>query len=186
VNIQKILSWNKKYSPYYNVGITQGYPPACGQLKARIPGGASPTAGTGHWQKFPSTLNGQIILKGCVVLGIKKATSIMFSKTLISAVGRLSARSALTSRAAPSLVRYAGSFERTKPHLNIGTIGHVDHGKTTLTAAITKCLADKGGAAFLDYSAIDKAPEERARGITISTAHVEYETANRHYSHVDW
>ena len=85
---------------------------------------------------------------------------------------------------APKLVRFAG-FERTKPHLNIGTIGHVDHGKTTLTAAITKCLAEKGGASFLDYSAIDKAPEERARGITISTAHVEYETANRHYSHVD-
>lgn len=76
-------------------------------------------------------------------------------------------------------------FNRDKPHVNIGTIGHVDHGKTTLTAAITKILSKKGGAKFLDYSSIDKAPEEKARGITISSAHVEYETDNRHYSHVD-
>jgi len=76
-------------------------------------------------------------------------------------------------------------FERSKPHCNIGTIGHVDHGKTTLTAAITKVLAETGGAVFQAYDAIDKAPEEKARGITISTAHVEYETANRHYAHVD-
>ncbi|MBR2410934.1 MAG: elongation factor Tu [Clostridia bacterium] len=76
-------------------------------------------------------------------------------------------------------------FERTKPHVNIGTIGHVDHGKTTLTAAITKTLAMKGGAEFMDYANIDKAPEERARGITINTAHVEYETESRHYAHVD-
>lgn len=76
-------------------------------------------------------------------------------------------------------------FERTKPHCNIGTIGHVDHGKTSLTAAITKVLSTKGGATFTDYENIDKAPEERARGITISTAHVEYETENRHYAHVD-
>jgi elongation factor Tu len=76
-------------------------------------------------------------------------------------------------------------FERNKPHCNIGTIGHVDHGKTTLTAAITKVLAETGGATFTDYANIDKAPEERERGITISTAHVEYETANRHYAHVD-
>jgi elongation factor Tu len=76
-------------------------------------------------------------------------------------------------------------FERNKPHCNIGTIGHVDHGKTTLTAAITKVLAAEGGAEFQDYSSIDKAPEERERGITINTAHVEYETTNRHYAHVD-
>jgi elongation factor Tu len=76
-------------------------------------------------------------------------------------------------------------FERTKPHCNIGTIGHVDHGKTSLTAAITKVLAEKGGATFTAYDQIDKAPEEKARGITISTAHVEYETDNRHYAHVD-
>jgi len=76
-------------------------------------------------------------------------------------------------------------FERTKPHCNIGTIGHVDHGKTTLTAAITKVLAETGGATFTAYDAIDKAPEEKARGITISTAHVEYETTKRHYAHVD-
>ena len=77
------------------------------------------------------------------------------------------------------------TFERNKPHVNIGTIGHVDHGKTTLTAAITKVLAEKGMAQFEDYADIDKAPEERERGITINTAHVEYETENRHYAHVD-
>jgi len=76
-------------------------------------------------------------------------------------------------------------FERNKPHCNVGTIGHVDHGKTTLTAAITKVLAEKGGAEFMAYDQIDKAPEERARGITIATAHVEYQTENRHYAHVD-
>ena len=76
-------------------------------------------------------------------------------------------------------------FERTKPHCNIGTIGHVDHGKTTLTAAITKVLAEEGGASFTAYDQIDKAPEEKARGITISTSHVEYETPHRHYAHVD-
>jgi len=76
-------------------------------------------------------------------------------------------------------------FNRDKPHVNIGTIGHVDHGKTTLTAAITKCLAESGGATFMDYNDIDKAPEEKARGITINTSHVEYETENRHYAHVD-
>ena len=73
-------------------------------------------------------------------------------------------------------------YERTKPHVNIGTIGHVDHGKTTLTAAITKVLAEEGKANFLDYASIDKAPEERARGITINTSTVEYETATRHYA----
>lgn len=82
-------------------------------------------------------------------------------------------------------VRGYASFDRSKPHVNVGTIGHVDHGKTTLTAAITKVLSAQGGANFLDYGSIDKAPEERARGITISTAHVEYETKNRHYAHVD-
>jgi elongation factor Tu len=76
-------------------------------------------------------------------------------------------------------------FNRSKPHCNIGTIGHVDHGKTSLTAAITKVLAKTGGATFRDYGSIDAAPEEKARGITIATAHVEYETANRHYAHVD-
>src|SRR5450830_1104401 len=76
-------------------------------------------------------------------------------------------------------------FERTKPHVNVGTIGHVDHGKTTLTAAITACLTKKGWADFTPFDQIDKAPEERERGITIPIAHVEYETANRHYAHVD-
>src|SRR5205085_1559535 len=76
-------------------------------------------------------------------------------------------------------------FERTKPHVNVGTIGHIDHGKTTLTAAITKTLATKGLASFRAYDSIDKAPEEKARGITIAIAHVEYETDKRHYAHVD-
>lgn len=84
-----------------------------------------------------------------------------------------------------AFARNYASFERSKPHVNIGTIGHVDHGKTTLSAAITKRQADKGMASFLDYGSIDKAPEERKRGITISTAHIEYSTDNRHYSHVD-
>src|SRR3954454_22164531 len=76
-------------------------------------------------------------------------------------------------------------FERTKPHVNVGTIGHIDHGKTTLTAAITKVLAEQGGGTAVAFDEIDKAPEERQRGITINPAHVEYETANRHYAHVD-
>src|SRR5471032_1283298 len=78
-----------------------------------------------------------------------------------------------------------GKFERTKPHVNVGTIGHVDHGKTTLTAALTKVMAETYGGTFMAYDQIDKAPEEKARGITISTAHVEYQSANRHYAHVD-
>ena len=76
-------------------------------------------------------------------------------------------------------------FERSKPHVNVGTIGHVDHGKTTLTAALTKVMAETYGGQFMAYDQIDKAPEEKARGITISTAHVEYQSANRHYAHVD-
>ncbi|KAJ3197533.1 translation elongation factor Tu [Irineochytrium annulatum] len=94
---------------------------------------------------------------------------------------------ACTSKA-PLFVHQArnyAAYDRTKPHVNIGTIGHVDHGKTTLTAAITKFLAEKGGGQFRDYASIDKAPEERARGITINSTHVEYETAKRHYAHVD-
>ncbi|VEU20172.1 DEKNAAC100980 [Brettanomyces naardenensis] len=107
----------------------------------------------------------------------------MYARVFANAL-RVARRSAFKSAFTVPAVRFA-SFTRTKPHVNIGTIGHVDHGKTTLTAAITKILAEEGGAQFLDYSSIDKAPEEKARGITISTAHVEYETANRHYSHVD-
>src|SRR5579884_2544885 len=76
-------------------------------------------------------------------------------------------------------------FERTKPHVNVGTIGHIDHGKTTLTAAITKVLSERGGGDFRPFDSIDNAPEERQRGITIAITHVEYETANRHYAHVD-
>ena len=92
--------------------------------------------------------------------------------------------SAAAPAVAGSLRGYA-TFKRDKPHVNIGTIGHVDHGKTTLTAAITKVLSEAGGAKFKGYDEIDNAPEEKARGITISAAHVEYETATRHYSHVD-
>src|ERR1035437_9514314 len=76
-------------------------------------------------------------------------------------------------------------FERTKPHVNVGTIGHVDHGKTTLTAAITKVLSEQGGGDYVPFEKIDNAPEEKERGITINTAHVEYETVSRHYAHVD-
>lgn len=108
---------------------------------------------------------------------------------LISRVStRFLARPSLSGKLrmfATTSMKCAASFDRSKPHLNVGTIGHVDHGKTTLTAAITKVLSARGGADFLDYSSIDKAPEERARGITISTAHVEYQTQKRHYSHVD-
>ena len=95
---------------------------------------------------------------------------------------RLSSRG---SAPAKILSRSMGAWVRTKPHVNIGTIGHVDHGKTTLTAAITKVLADQGQADAVAFGDIDKAPEERARGITINSAHVEYETDARHYAHVD-
>jgi elongation factor Tu len=120
------------------------------------------------------------------------SASVRCQSTLVSTRSNLSTRlaaSAALPRSSSAVSRrgYAEQFARTKPHFNIGTIGHVDHGKTTLTAAITKHLAQKagGGTKFVDYSMIDKAPEERARGITISTAHVEYETANRHYAHID-
>lgn len=103
-------------------------------------------------------------------------------------LSRLSAVTLKSSRFfAPTscFVRHAATFQRTKPHVNVGCLGHVDHGKTTLSAAITKHLAESGGATFLEYASIDKAPEERARGITINSAHLEYETPNRHYAHVD-
>ncbi|CAI4051834.1 translation elongation factor Tu SKDI_15G3330 [Saccharomyces kudriavzevii IFO 1802] len=110
----------------------------------------------------------------------------LLSRTAFRVPGNLLRLSSVAFRTfSQTATASAAAFDRSKPHVNIGTIGHVDHGKTTLTAAITKTLAAKGGANFLDYAAIDKAPEERARGITISTAHVEYETAKRHYSHVD-
>ena len=81
---------------------------------------------------------------------------------------------------------FAAEFSRDKPHVNIGTIGHVDHGKTTLTQAITKVLSEKGWSKSMTYEDIDKAPEEKARKITINTSHIEYETENRHYGHIDW
>ncbi|QIW94993.1 hypothetical protein AMS68_000511 [Peltaster fructicola] len=117
-----------------------------------------------------------------------------FARTLLRTSRALRSQSspvqaALNARGQTQLLNgaraYATAFERTKPHVNIGTIGHVDHGKTSLTAAITKRQAEKGFANYLEYGAIDKAPEERKRGITISTAHIEYQTEERHYSHVD-
>ncbi|KAG8824262.1 translation elongation factor Tu [Serendipita sp. 401] len=101
---------------------------------------------------------------------------------------RLSLRSVASTPSCLSRRWYAeaaSKFSRAKPHMNIGTIGHVDHGKTTLTASITKVASLKGGGSFVDYSQIDKAPEEKARGITINSTHVEYETEKRHYGHID-
>jgi elongation factor Tu len=91
-----------------------------------------------------------------------------------------------TTQPPPKNCRGAATFSRDKPHVNIGTIGHVDHGKTTLTQAITKVLSAKGWSDALTYDQIDKAPEEKARKITINTSHIEYQTANRHYGHIDW
>jgi elongation factor Tu len=93
---------------------------------------------------------------------------------------------ASTSSTTTTLRYFSTPFKRTKPHVNIGTIGHVDHGKTTLTQAITKVLSEKGFSKSLSYEEIDKAPEEKARKITINTTHIEYETENRHYGHIDW
>lgn len=115
----------------------------------------------------------------------EKKTSSTMMNSLAGNVARLRIGRAIPTSFGTAFRRGYAVFNRSKPHVNVGTIGHVDHGKTTLTAAITKVLSSQGGANFLDYSSIDKAPEERARGITISTAHVEYETKNRHYAHVD-
>lgn len=93
---------------------------------------------------------------------------------------------ALRSSRIPFARTFATQFSRDKPHVNIGTIGHVDHGKTTLTQAITKVLSEKGWSKSMSYEDIDRAPEEKARKITINTSHIEYETANRHYGHIDW
>lgn len=99
------------------------------------------------------------------------------SRTASAAVARRLSVRTLSSQA---------SYQRNKPHVNIGTIGHVDHGKTTLTQAITKVLSEKGWSESMSYEDIDKAPEEKARKITINTSHIEYETENRHYGHIDW
>jgi elongation factor Tu len=100
-----------------------------------------------------------------------------------SLLARSKTRSVLNMTACRGL---ATNFDRTKPHVNIGTIGHVDHGKTTLTQAITKVLSEKGWSEAMTYEDIDRAPEEKARKITINTSHIEYETQNRHYGHIDW
>ena len=113
-------------------------------------------------------------------------TSADFIKGLTSTVFQKMLRRLFNNRTIASGRRAFSDFVRTKPHLNVGTIGHVDHGKTTLTAAITKVLAEEmEGNKMIDYADIDKSPEERARGITINASHVEYETADRHYAHVD-
>lgn len=101
------------------------------------------------------------------------------SRVLLSSARRSAAVASTTTRG-------FAEFKRDKPHVNIGTIGHVDHGKTTLTQAITKVLSEKGWSKSMSYEEIDKAPEEKARKITINTSHIEYETANRHYGHIDW
>ena len=104
----------------------------------------------------------------------------MFSRSLVSKMNLLSGKKSL-----PSIVNYLSTYVRAKPHVNVGTIGHVDHGKTTLTAAITKVLSERGQAKYMAYADIDKSPEEKARGITINSTHVEYESDARHYAHVD-
>mmetsp|Transcript_8841 Transcript_8841/g.19416 ORF Transcript_8841/g.19416 Transcript_8841/m.19416 type:complete len:426 (+) Transcript_8841:81-1358(+) len=110
----------------------------------------------------------------------------MLAKSLLRSTRHLAtAQAALRLPLAPSLAQYMSTYIRNKPHVNIGTIGHVDHGKTTLTAAITKVLSETGGATYKSYEDIDRSPEERNRGITINASHVEYETEQRHYSHVD-
>ncbi len=119
----------------------------------------------------------------------------MFSRSVTTTVSR-TATALLRTPAAQStnnglfrltLARgFAAEFDRSKPHVNIGTIGHVDHGKTTLTQAITKVLSETGGADAMTYEDIDRSPEEKARKITINTTHIEYETENRHYGHIDW
>ncbi|KAF9460831.1 elongation factor Tu GTP binding domain-containing protein [Collybia nuda] len=116
-----------------------------------------------------------------------KAVSRGLARTSLYACQRATTKPSLTLASVSLVARrgYAEVFSRSKPHMNIGTIGHVDHGKTTLTAAITKVMASQGGAKFTDYNQIDKAPEEKARGITINSSHVEYETNNRHYGHID-
>ncbi|KAH8550278.1 elongation factor Tu [Umbelopsis sp. PMI_123] len=148
------------------------------------------------------TAAGKAVMPAVRVASRRSASNVASKSVLFSTRQALSAGNKMTASmlknayvsAAPSRYMYfgrrymateTGKFSRGKPHVNIGTIGHVDHGKTTLTAAITKTLATRGGAQFMDYSQIDKAPEEKARGITISTAHVEYETDARHYAHVD-
>ncbi|KAF3902681.1 hypothetical protein AA313_de0200673 [Arthrobotrys entomopaga] len=122
-------------------------------------------------------------LAGAVLRGLRQSASTSIRKNGLTVSPLVS--STMGNAGSRIVYRNMASFIRNKPHVNIGTIGHVDHGKTTLTAAITKVQAQKGFGDFRDYAAIDKAPEERARGITISTAHLEYETPSRHYSHVD-
>ncbi|KAF3930661.1 hypothetical protein ABW19_dt0207218 [Dactylella cylindrospora] len=129
-------------------------------------------------------------LAGAVLRGLRQSAQSSFVQNgaTVSPLLQNTMRSGMRNKAAQNVysnIRQMATFERKKPHVNIGTIGHVDHGKTTLTAAITKVQHSKGLANFLDYASIDKAPEEKARGITISTAHLEYETPTRHYSHVD-
>ena len=117
----------------------------------------------------------------------KSVTSFLRSRAAQSSIGNGNGNSNGNNLLRLTLSRgFAVNFDRSKPHVNIGTIGHVDHGKTTLTQAITKVLSETGGAESMTYEDIDRSPEEKARKITINTTHIEYETANRHYGHIDW
>ena len=110
----------------------------------------------------------------------------LLRRSIPSVTRSLAARSILRPSCIDLQSRFFANFERKKPHINIGTIGHVDHGKTTLTQAITKVLSEKGWSKAMSYEDIDRAPEEKTRKITINTSHLEYETENRHYGHIDW
>jgi elongation factor Tu len=116
--------------------------------------------------------------------GAVSKTSLLLSR--VSPVATTTSSSTRTSLLSVATRGFAAKFDRTKPHVNIGTIGHVDHGKTTLTQALTKVLSEKGWCKSMSYEDIDRAPEEKARKITINTSHIEYETENRHYGHIDW
>ncbi|CAG8628586.1 2520_t:CDS:2 [Paraglomus brasilianum] len=132
-----------------------------------------------------ATRIGTVSCRHLIVPSIRSARVGIIQNVLRPQTSSKLARNRYPAHATRQYASESGKFQRGKPHVNIGTIGHVDHGKTTLTAAITKCLATRGQAQFKDYGEIDKAPEEKARGITIATAHVEYETGERHYAHVD-
>lgn len=130
--------------------------------------------------------------KSIMSMNISRMNRLLNKATVTSASGsasrRTSPKSTSTLTRTRTLTRTfaTDTYDRTKPHVNIGTIGHVDHGKTTLTQAISKVLSDKGFAKMLSYEEIDKSPEEKARKITINTSHIEYETEGRHYGHIDW
>ena len=118
---------------------------------------------------------------------VSKSSSLLLSRVAVAAKTTTKTPTATSTLLKSISARgFAANFDRSKPHVNIGTIGHVDHGKTTLTQALTKVLSEKGWCESMTYEDIDRAPEEKARKITINTSHIEYETENRHYGHIDW